>query len=141
GHVVADAQADQDALDRDVRGRSGQGVSRHLPASAAQPVGQVEQGIAGVLAFADPPGDGRYAGVRVAVAQQLEGAQLDDLGRQVLADVVGRLVDAAVTIPSEPQEVVVAGDDLSGRPGEVDLEHRHVAAQVVHVEDQVVGQL
>ena len=50
-------------------------------------------------------------------------------------------MDAAVALVAEPEEVVVLRDDLAGRPGEVDLEHRHVAAQVVHVEDQVVGQL
>ena len=50
-------------------------------------------------------------------------------------------MDAAVALVAEPQEVVVAGDDLAGRPGEVDLEHRHVAAQIVDVEDEVLGEL
>src|SRR6185437_11748034 len=86
-------------------------------------------------------GDGGDSGVRVAVAQQLERAQLDDLRGQVLADVVGRLMDGPVALMAEPQEIVVTGDDLAGRPGEVDLEHRHVAAQVIDVEDQVLGKL
>src|SRR6202011_5810632 len=38
-------------------------------------------------------------------------------------------------------EVVIAGDDLAGRTREVDLEHRHVAAQVVDVEDEVRWEL
>jgi hypothetical protein len=50
-------------------------------------------------------------------------------------------VDAAVPLVTEPQEVVVAGDDLPGGPGEVDLEDRHVAAQIVDVEDEIVGEL
>ena len=50
-------------------------------------------------------------------------------------------MDAAIALATEPDEVVVLGDDLTGRPGEVDLEHRHVAAEVRHVEDEVVGEL
>src|SRR5215469_16716500 len=140
GQVAADALADQDALDGDVRGRSGEGVGGYLPAGVAEPVGQVEERVAGVLAVADPPGDGRDPGVGVAVTQQVEGTQLGDLGGEVLADVVARGVDAAVAVVAEPDEVVVAGDDLPGRAGEVDLEHRHVAAQVVDVEHQIFGQ-
>ncbi len=141
GHVPADAQADQDALYGDVRGAAGKGVGGHLPPLVAQPVGQIEQRVAGVLAVADPPGYGRDPGVGVAVAQQLERPQLDDLRGQVLADVIGRLMDPAVAVLAEPEEVVVTGDDLAGRPGEVDLEDRHVAAEVVHVEDQLIREL
>ena len=49
-------------------------------------------------------------------------------------------MNVAVALVAEPEEVVVAGDDLPGRPGEVDLEDRHVAAEVVHVEDQFLGE-
>ena len=48
---------------------------------------------------------------------------------------------APVSLKAEPQEVVVLGDDLPGRAGEVDLEDGHVAAQVVDMEHQIVGQL
>src|SRR5262249_31979345 len=112
----------------------------HRQAPVPQPVGQVEQGVAGILALSYPPGDRRDAGGRVAVAEQLERAQLDDLRREVLPDVVGGLMDLPVALEAQAQEVVVAGDDLPGRPGKVDLEDRHVAAQVVDVEDQVVRQ-
>src|ERR1051325_2361468 len=105
GHVLADAQADQDALYGDIGNPSGEGVGRYLPALVAQPVGQGEQGVAGVLALADPPGDRRDARVRVAVTQQLERPGLDDLGRQGLPALIGRLVDAPVALMPEPQEV------------------------------------
>ena len=59
---------------------------------------------------------------------------------EVLADCVGRVVDALVTLEAETEEVVVLGDNLAGRAGEIDLEDGHVAAQVVHMEDQVVGE-
>jgi putative transposase len=120
-------------------GCSGEGVGGHLPSSCAQPVGQVEQRVARVLAFADPPGDRRDARGWVAVAQELEWAELDDLGGEVLADRIGRVVDALVTLKAEADEIVVLGHDLAGRAGEVDLEDRHIAAQVVDMEDQVVG--
>ncbi len=116
-HVLADAEPDQDPLYSDVRCRPSQRVSRHLPAPAAEPVGHVEQRVAGVLALGDAPGNRRDSGVRVAVTEQLERAQLDDLGGKVLTDLVGGLVNAAVALVAEPEEVVVAGDDLPRRPG------------------------
>ena len=93
GQVPADALADQDPLHRDVGHRAGQRVGRHLPAADAQPVGQVVERVAGVFALADPPGDRRDAGGRVAVAQQLERPELDDLAGQVLAGVVAGVVE------------------------------------------------
>ena len=50
-------------------------------------------------------------------------------------------MDVLVARPAQADEVVVLGHDLAGRPGEVDLEDRHVAAEVGDVEDQVVGQV
>src|ERR1022692_5324118 len=78
-HIPAHAQADQDALYRYVSSCPGKGVGRYLPPARAQPVGQVEQRVAGVLSVADPPGDRRGPGGRVAVTEKLEGAELDDL--------------------------------------------------------------
>src|SRR5580700_11929702 len=141
GHVPAHPQTDQNALHRDIGCAPGKSVGGYLPAAGAQPVGEVEQGVPRILALCDAPGDRRYPGGWVAVAEQLERAQLDDLGGEVLADVIGRLVNAPVALEAKAQEVVVTGDDLPGRPGEVDLEHRHVAAQIVDVEDEVIGEL
>src|SRR5450759_1521255 len=44
----------------------------------------LRNGVAGILALAYPPRDGGDPGSRVAVTQELEGTQLDDLGREVL---------------------------------------------------------
>ena len=46
-----------------------------------------------------------------------------------------------VAVPTQAHEVVVLRHDLAGWPREVDLEHRHVAAQIGDVEDQVVREL
>jgi hypothetical protein len=75
GQIAIDTLADQDALNGDVRGRSGQGVGRHLPAPVAEPVGQVVQGLTGLLAGFDAPRHRRDAGARIAEAQQLERTQ------------------------------------------------------------------
>ena len=122
GQILADPQADQDALHGYAGSGAGEGVGLHLPPLVAQPVGQVEQGVTRIHAVADAPGDGRDPGLRVAVAQELEGAQLDDLGGEVLAGRVGRVVNPPVPLVAKAQEVVVLRDDLPGRAGEVDLE-------------------
>src|SRR5215471_4405383 len=141
GHVPAHPQTDQDSLHGNIGRGPSKSVGRYLPATGAQPVGQVEQGVPGILALGDAPGDRRYPGVRVAVTQQLEWAELDDLGGEVLANLIGGHVDVLVALEAQAQEVVVGGYDLPRGAGEVDLEHRHVAAQVIDVEDQVLGQL
>ena len=46
-----------------------------------------------------------------------------------------------VSLPAEAQEVVVLPDDLVAGPGEVQRERRHVAAEVVDVEDELLGQV
>ena len=59
---------------------------------------------------------------------------------QVAGDVVRIAVYLAVAASSQADEVVVLGDDLPGRPREVDLEDGHVASEIRDVEDQVVGE-
>ena len=98
GQIAIDALADQNALNSDVRGRSGQGVGRHLPAPVAEPVGQVVQRVTGFLAWLDAPGHSRDTSGRVAGAQQLKGAQLWDLLGQVGAGVITRLVNPPVPL-------------------------------------------
>src|SRR5439155_20810514 len=117
-------------LHREVGRGPGKSAGRYLPAAGAQPVGEVEQGVPGILALGDAPGDRGYSGAGIAVAEQLERAQLGDLAGEVLAYLVGGQVNAPVALEAKAQEVVVTGDDLPRRAGEVDLEHRHVPAQV-----------
>src|ERR1700730_1807766 len=94
GHVLAHPQTDQNALHGDIGCAPGRSVSGYLPALGAQPVGEVEQGVPRILALGDAPGDRRYPGAGIAVAEQLERAQLDDLTGQITADVIRRLVTA-----------------------------------------------
>ena len=60
-------------------------IGRDLPAAGAQPVGEIIQGEAGTLAFADRQ---QTAGMPspVAVVKELERSELGDLAGQVLAD-------------------------------------------------------
>src|ERR1700683_2777550 len=140
-HVLAHAQPDQNALHSYAGGCSGEGVGGYLPASGAQPVSEIGQRVAGVFAVAYTAGHRRDAGGRNAVTQELGRARLYNLRGEVLADRIRRVVDAFVALKAETQKVVVLGDDLAGRAGEVDLKDRHVAAEVVDVEHQVVGKL
>ena len=89
GQVAADVLAHQDALHGDVGRGAGERVGGHLPAPDAQPVGQVVERVAGIDAVGQLPGDGRDAGLGVAVAEELERPQLHDLLGQVAAGGVG----------------------------------------------------
>ena len=61
--------------------------------------------------------------------------------REVERDVAQHLHDARVARSPEPHEVVVLAHDLVAGPGEVQREGGHVAAEVVHVEHEVAGQI
>ena len=107
-----DALADQNALHRDIRGRPGETVGRHLPAPIAEPVGKIVKGVAGIFACFDTPGHRRDTSGRIARAQQLEGTQLRDPLGQVSTGVIARLVDPPVPVATPADEVIVLGDDL-----------------------------
>src|SRR3984885_6771542 len=109
GHVLADAQPDQNALDGYAGGCSGEGVGGYLPAPGAQPVSEVEQRVAGVFAVANAPGHRRDAGGRIAVTQELERAELDNLRGEVLADRIRRVVDAFCSPQSRDAESCSTG--------------------------------
>ena len=66
-------------------------------------------------------------------------------GRDVLRELAGiglhGVHDVAVAVAAEPDEVVVLGDDHRGACREVQGERRVTLAEVVLVEDQVLGQV
>jgi hypothetical protein len=83
---AADTQADQDALHGDVGAGAGKGLGGHLPVAAAQPVGRVEQGIAGVLALRGPPGDETKHPMALAEAENREYEQQYQMTRMLVAN-------------------------------------------------------
>src|ERR1022692_1918552 len=50
--------------------------------------------------------------------------------------VLASLMNGAIARLTQADQVIVLGDHLAGRPGEVDRQRGHGAAEVVHVEDQ-----
>ena len=55
---------------------AGQRVRRDLPPPVAEPVGEIEEGVAGILSLRDPPGHSRDPRGRVADGQQLERSEM-----------------------------------------------------------------
>ena len=51
------------------------------------------------------------------------------------------LVNHAVSLAAQAQEVIVLADHFSARPREVQRERGHAAAQVIHLKDQVIRQV
>src|SRR5215211_2699178 len=111
-------------------------VRRHLPAPLAERVRDVEDR---EVVDPVPHGEGEDREL-VPARQQLEGPELLDLPRQPRGDVAGVSLDVPVALEAEPQEVVVLRDHLGARPREVERERRHVVAEVVDPEDQVLRQ-
>ena len=91
-----------------------------------------------VLAFLQLVADRRQRAL--AVIHQLQRTKLGDLAGKPLCGVSTGLLDPRVALTAQPQEIVVLRDDLATRPAEVQREGRHVAAEVVHIEDQLIGQ-
>src|SRR5215217_5347601 len=112
----------------------GERVRWHLPAALAYPARDVE-GREVVYLVADLE---REDGELRAVGYELEGAELRDGCSAVGGNVPAFLLDAPVALETEPQEVVVLGNDLRARAREVQREGGHIPAEVVHPEDEVL---
>ncbi len=135
-HVAAEALAHHDAQDRHVLDLRRHGVGRHLPAALAELVGEVEDAEARTRLH--PEREHRNG---AAVAQELEVPHRGDASREEGGRITQRFHDAAVAGAPQAQEVVVLPHHLVSGPREVEREGRHVAAEVVHVKDQIGGQL
>ena len=76
-----------------------------------------------------------------AAEDHLEGAQRGNFCGQVLGGPVAGRVELGVALAAKTHEIVVLRDDLPARAREVEGEGRHAAAEIVDVEDQVLGQV
>ena len=132
GEIVGEAVADDDAQRCDVLPVLRERVRGHEPTLLAQPCRDVEDG-EGLLAVDHE----REHGQLRAVGEQAERAEVRDLRSQPLRDHPAGDLHAPVAVATEAQEVVVLRDDLAARPGEVERERRHLAAEVVDAEDQI----
>ena len=136
--IAADPVTDQDALDDGVLAVRWQRIGRDLPAPHPHSLGQVIEGEA-VIGVGQPVGDSGQAAV--TVIDHLERPELRQLGTEPLRGIRTGLLDGRVAFAAQAQEVVVLRDDLATGAGEVQREGRHVAAEIVDVEDQLFGQV
>ncbi len=133
--VVREAASNDDAQRREIGAVLGEGVRRYLPAALAQGVRHVEHRVVLDAVFQREREDGKL----VAPREQLERADLGD-PRTRAASRRRAHTPGRVAIAGEPEadEVVVLRDDLRAGSREVEREGRHVVAEVVHPEDQVL---
>ena len=134
--VMAEAVAHDDAL----HGHVGEVVRHRVgrasasPACAAGPTGRT-----GSSWWCAPSSDCQAnTGMSEPSFHRSNGVHLSDLGGEILRDVEGVLLHAPEALVAQPQEQVVLQQHLGARSGEVEGERRHVAAEVAHVEDQLV---
>src|SRR5215213_1840454 len=114
----------------------GERVRRHLPAALAHPARDVEGRIPVHFIPKLESKDGKLA----TVGYELEGTELRDSAGDVGRHVPALLLDAPVALETEPEEVVVLCNDLRARAREVQGERGHVSPEVVHPEDEILGQ-
>ena len=140
GHVMAETVPDDDALYGQVLAVGGQGVSRDEPASGAELLSEVEQAERVRKAGLEPPRRGGDSVGRVAVEGDSERSQGPDFPGEVPGRLVRGGVHPRVAFAAEADERVVLRDDLAAWAGEVQVERGHGPAEVVDVEDQVLGE-
>lgn len=136
GQIVAEAVANNDPQHGQVFSVGREGVGRYQPAALAQCRGDIEHRVA-VLAVGQGECEHRQL---TPVGQQPEGPEPSDAVCQAGRDSAGVLLNPAIALGAQAQEVVVLGDDLGARTGKVQREGRHLAAEVVDAEHQVLGQ-
>src|ERR1700720_593032 len=137
--VAAHAVADQDSLDHQILAVLRHRVSRDLPATPAEPIGKIVKREPVVLAlFEHPANRGKPA---TPVVDDAEWTHLVEFGRDVLGSVVTGVLDSPVAFETESQKIVVLADDLTSWARKVQRESRHIAAEVVDVENQIFRQI
>ena len=134
GHVVREPTPDDHAQGGEVGPMLRERVRRNLPAALTHCVRDIENRVVLDLVLQRESEDRQLVSSR----QELEGAHLGDLRREARGDVAGVRLDAAVALEAESEEVVVLRDDLRAGSREVQREGRHVVAEVVDPEDQVL---
>src|SRR5208282_470357 len=137
--VTAYAVADQDALDYQVLPVRRHRIGRNLPSSRAEPVGEIVKVEAVVFPISEHPADcGKSS---MAIVNDAEWPHVADLSRQILGRVVTAVLNFPVAFKTQPEKIVVLADDLTGRTREVQRKGRHIAAQIVDMEDQIFRQV
>ena len=136
GEIVREAAAHDDAERREVRAVLRERVCRNLPAAFAQGVRDVEDGeVVDVVLHGE-----REHRKLVPSRHELERPELRDARREPRGDLACVRLHLPVALEPEAEEVVVLRDHLRSGPGEIERERRHVVAQVVDPEDQVLRQ-
>ena len=107
GHVAAEPVPDDEADYHHIQDVRQHRIGGSLPAADPEPVGKVEQGVAGILSLTGREGDGGNALAAVSVEEELERAKLGDLLREMLGHVVAILLDTAVAFAPQPEQQVV----------------------------------
>src|SRR5579862_478349 len=137
--VAAHAVTNKNALDHEILAVRGHRVGRHLPSARAEPIGKIVKSEAVVLdLFEHPANCGKSA---AAVVDDAERAHFAELGRDVLGGVITGVLDSAVAFETEPQKIVILANDLTGRTRKVQREGRHIAAEIVDVENELFRQI
>ena len=131
--------ADHNPQHLETVGLGGHGVSRDDPPPHAQLVGERKLVVVAVLVFGEAERDeGEALAGLLAHDDEVEGLER-------VAEVVGGAGevghDGAVALLAEADELVVLADDLAGALGEVEGEGGLVGAQVVDVEDELLGEI
>ncbi len=110
-------------------------IRRDQPASGTQCFGHVVDGVAAIAGHLE--GDDRDPGLRETSSNWSIATTWSAIQAAVSQQA---LLDALVSVATEAQEHVVLSDDLGTRPREVESEGRHVTAQILDVEDEILRQ-
>ena len=138
--ICCDPLANQNALNRDVTHIVRQRVGWHLPAAHPQPVRKVKQRVPWSRAVLNPPGDCRNTFAWVPVASISNGPKFGEFLRKVRSGWCSPC-GPSYSLRGRALGSCSIADDLPGRAREVDRECWHVAAEIVHAEDEVLRQI
>jgi hypothetical protein len=140
--VAGEVLAHDDAEHLEIVGVGRHGVSRHDPAAHAELMGEGELVVVtflSVLAFGQPKSD-KWQTLAGLLGHDDKAERFERV-REIVgcAGQVGH--DGTVTVLSEPDELVVLPNDLTSAFAEVEGEGSLVGAEVVDVEDELLGEV
>lgn len=141
GHLSRETTFNKNTLECFVRKIAGKRVGGYLPASHTKSVRQFVKCKTMLSVFRLGPDYRRDSLVWRAVVNYFEAIDSSNLLGTVPRNFVRTAVDGCVASFAETDEVKVLSDYLSCGTREIDLECRHVTAQITNMKNEFIGQV
>src|SRR5580698_8198904 len=139
GQIAAEAKPSQHSLHHDMVAVSRQRIRRNLPSPQTQALREIIERESRMFAISDRPRTPWDAAA--PVVNKMKHSELLQFVGKPRTHFRTTLRDSRIALPAAPDKVVILRCDWTSRPRKIQRKRRHVAAQILHFENQLFRQI